>query len=427
MLVPVLGAAHLSSIAAPALLGFTITVPQFPGIGNTWIVAALFFAHIVIAEYSLGAITLAAGMEGYAVRSGSRFARRYAERAATSYYLIFSLGATFAVFVVVVLIGLWATEFGSLINTFLPLVALAFGLFFVLVPQLVWYRHSFGKMRPRLHLLLGVSVAAWQTLFMVLIVGIDSYLMTPVAGRTGFGDLINPSYLPLLVHRLIGNVSWTALLLAGVAALLARRSADPAEHEFQFWAARVNLRIGLLAALLMPVDGFVLVLVLHDTQLGYFDNLVGTFGNYMIAQEVLVGAILVGGNIALTGESGGFRRAGLGRLATVVVALGMVIACMPSAVIGPGILALRYVGLGVAVAVTALHLVLRWNPRGLVAQAVRGVTLRRSLVLIGVASMATALFMGYIKEQARGSYAIYGVLQQADAGGHFNAPGNLYP
>jgi cytochrome bd-type quinol oxidase subunit 1 len=426
----VIGAASPSTHALMAaatghLLGFTVTIPNFPGISDAWIVGGLFLAHIALAEFSVGAITLAAAMEGYGLRSGNPYARRYSKAAANSYYLVFSLGATFAIFAVVAMVGFFGNGIGTLINLFLPLVALAMGLFMVLAPLLVWYRNSFGRMRDRNHFLLGCCVAGLQTLFVVLIVGLDGFLITP--GSDSFASMLNPVYLPLLVHRLIGNVGWTALLLAGLATLLAWRSHDDAEHKFQFWAARVNLRIGLVATLLMPVDGFILVLVLHNVQLGYFDSLVGTFGNYMIAQEALVGAILVGGNIALAGERGGFRSSRSAQVATVLTAAGMLVACQPASVITPNILALRYVGLTLAVVVTAAHLGLRWNPRGLVTQAVRGVTLRRSLVLVGVASMATALFMGFIKEQARGDYVVYGVLTQASAHGPFLPPESNYP
>ena len=418
-----LPAAHGAAVAP--LLGFTVTIPTFPGIGDAWIVGALFLAHIALAEFSVGAITLAAAMEGYGLRSGNPDARRYARAAANSYYLVFSLGATFAIFAVVALVGLFGNGTGTLVNRFLPLVGLAFGLFIVLAPLLVWYRNSFGRMRDRSHFILGCCVAAWQTLFVVLIVGLDGFLITP--DNASFASVLNPTYVPLLVHRLIGNVGWTALLLAGLATLLARRSSDGEEHRFQFWAARVNLRIGMVATLLMPIDGFILVLVLHNVQFGYFDSLVGTYGNYMIAQEVLVGAILVGGNIALAGERGGFRSSRIAQAATLLTALGMVVACLPASVITPSILALRYVGLALAVVITALHLAWRWNPSGLLIQAVRGVTLRRSLVLVGVASMVTALYMGFLKEQARGNYVVYGVLTQTSAHGRFLPPTSDYP
>jgi cytochrome bd-type quinol oxidase subunit 1 len=407
------------------LLGFSVTIPNFPGIPDAWIVGGLFLAHIALAEFSVGAITLAAAMEGYGWRSGNSFARRYARAAANSYYLIFSLGATFAIFAVVAMVGFFGNGIGTLVNRFLPLVGIAMGLFIILAPLLVWYRNSFGRMRDRHHFLLGCCVAALQTLFVVLIVGLDGFLITPQ--NASFASVLNPAYVPLLVHRLIGNVGWTALLLAGLATLLARRSSDAEEHRFQFWAARVNLRIGLVATLMMPIDGFILVLVLHNVQIGYFGNLVGTYGGYMIAQEALVGAILVGGNIALAGERGGLRSSRVAQVATVLTTVGMVVACLPASVITPDILALRYVGLGAAVLVTAVHVVSRWNPSGLLIQAVRGVTLRRSLVLVGVASMVTALYMGFIKEQARGQYVVYGVLTQSSSHGRFLPPESNYP
>ncbi len=412
-------------MTAAHLLGFSVTIPSFPGIPDAWIVGGLFLAHIGLAEFSVGAVTLAAAMEGYGWRSGNAFARRYARAAANSYYLVFSLGATFAIFAVVAMVGFFGNGIGLLVNRFLPLMGIAMGLFIVLAPLLVWYRNSFGRMRDRNHFLLGCVVAALQTLFVVLIVGLDGFLITPQ--NANLASVLNPAYVPLLVHRLIGNVGWTALLLAGLATLLAWRSKDAEEHRFQFWAARVNLRIGLVATLMMPIDGFILVLVLHNVQIGYFDNLVGTYGGYMIAQEALVGAILIGGNIALAGERGGLRSSRLAQAATLLTTAGMVIACLPASVITPSILALRYIGLGAAVVITALHLVSRWNPSGLLIQAVRGVTLRRSLVLVGVASMVTALYMGFIKEQARGQYVVYGVLTQSSSQGRFLPPESNYP
>ena len=181
-------------LATAHLLGFSITIPTFPGIGDAWIVGALFLAHIALAEFSVGAITLAAAMEGYGLRSGSPDARRYARAAANSYYLVFSLGATFAIFAVVALVGLFGNGTGTLVNRFLPLVGLAFGLFIVLAPLLVWYRNSFGRMRDRNHFILGCIVAAWQTLFVVLIVGLDGFLITP--DNASFASVLNPTYVP---------------------------------------------------------------------------------------------------------------------------------------------------------------------------------------------------------------------------------------
>lgn len=404
------------------VLGFTVPVPNFPWLGNTLPVAILFLLHVAVAEYSVGAITLAAAMELRSVRGNSVFARRYAQSLGVSYYLVFSIGATFAVFAVVLLGGLWGRAIGELVNVLLPLIGVAFGLFFLITPLLVWYRVSFASMSPLAHGILGMVLAALQTVFVVLIVGLDAYLITPGNGGL-LGAALNPPYLPLLIHRLIGNVSWTALFLAGFAAVKSRRAIADEERAFQAWAARINLRIGLWTAAAMPVAGFALVEVLRSSQPGYFDNLVGSGGALMVVQEVLVGIVLVGGNLALGAESGRLRGNVLALAAAGICLAGMIVAALPAAVIPDGVLFIRYAGLGAAVLVTVIHLLLpRRRPL-----ATTVAPLRRSLVTVGLAALVTALFMGYIKEHARGDYAIYGELHQGDAHANFTPPGSLYP
>ncbi|MFN2451659.1 MAG: cytochrome ubiquinol oxidase subunit I [Candidatus Dormibacteria bacterium] len=410
-----------------------VASPSFPLVGNIVPIALLFSLHVLVAEYSVGAIQIAVAVEWWGGRRNSVRALRYARALGTSYYLLFSVGATLALFAVVLLTGLWPRETGELFNVFAPLVGLAFGLFLILTPLLVWYRISFGKMSPGRHALLGAAVAFWQTLFVVLIVGIDTYLMTPRHAGLLAASL-NAPYWPLLLHRLAGNLSWTALLLAAVAVFRLRGARQAAEREFQLWAARLNLRIGLLFALLMPVDGFILVEVLRHSQPGYFENLVGNNGLLMVVQELLVGVVLVGGNVALHAERPADSVGGdvLGWAATGLTVLGMVVAALPTVVLPAQASSARYLGLALASVATAAHLAVRRRitPR----DEVRGIQLPRlgaqgrgALVTIGLVSMVTAVYMGYIKEHARGDYAFYGELRQSAARGNFNPPPSAYP
>ncbi|MGH7722608.1 MAG: cytochrome ubiquinol oxidase subunit I [Candidatus Dormibacteria bacterium] len=417
------------------MLGLQITTPDFPGIGNNVSVGIVFLVHILIAEFSLGAITLAVGAEWHHVRTGDVRTARYARSLANSYYLVFSLGATFAVFAVVLLTGLWANEFGRLINKFIWLAAIAFGLFFVLAPLLVWYRNTFASMTQTRHAALGTAVLVLQTLFMVLIVGIDAYLINPVdAGLTE--PVFNPVYWPLLVHRLIGNVSWTALFCAAYAAVrLVGSRGDAPERAFQSWAARVNLRIGLLTGLLMPVVGFALIEIIRQSEPGYFDNLLsGGTAAFMVAQECLVGAMFIGGNIALASEDGGPRLwSTSSRLVIALTVVGMTLAALPSGVLGGDLNALRYWGLGVATMLTAAHTVSRLRGRShrqddslRVTGSVSRIG-RNAVVTVGTVAVVTSLLMGYIKEHARGDYAVYGELRQVDAHQQYQPNQSLYP
>lgn len=417
------------------MLGLQVTTPDFPGIGNNVPVGIIFLIHIAIAEFSLGAITLAIAAEWHHVRTGDPRTARYARSLANSYYLVFSLGATFAVFAVVLLTGLWANEFGQLVNRFLWLVALAFGLFFLLAPLLVWYRNTFASMGAQRHAILGTAVATLQTLFMVLIVGMDAYLINPVdAGLTE--PVFNPVYWPLLLHRLTGNISWTALFCAAYAATrLWRGAGDDAERSFQSWAARVNLRVGLLFALLMPIEGFVLIEMIRQSEPGYFDNLLsGGTAAFMVAQECLVGALFIGGNIALASEDGASREWSIGSWAAIGLSLvGMTVAAMPSGVLGDSLNPLRYWGLGIAMLATAVHLGTRLRGRTRRQDDALRVTGsasrigRNALVTIGTVAVVTTLLMGYIKEHARGDYGIYGELRQVDAHQPYNPAPGLYP
>jgi hypothetical protein len=417
------------------VLGLQVTVPDFPGIGNNAPVGILFLIHILIAEFSLGAITLAVAAEWHHVATGDARTGRYARSLANSYYLVFSLGATFAVFAVVLITGLWGREFAELVNKFVWLVAMAFGLFFLLAPLLVWYRNSFTSMRPGRHATLGTAVFALQTLFMVLIVAIDAYLINPAnAGLTE--PVFNPVYWPLLLHRLAGNISWTALFCAAYAAVRLRGGrGDPAERSFQSWAARVNLRIGLLFGLLMPVVGFVLIEMIRQSEPGYFDNLLnGGTAAFMVAQECLVGFMFIGGNIALATEDGGPGEWPLASRAAIAISVaGMTLAALPSVVLGSNLNVLRYWGLGAATGVTAAHTLMRLRGRRLRQDDSLRVTGsasrigRNAVVAVGTVAVVTSLLMGYIKEHARGDYAVYGELRQVDAHQPYQPTQSLYP
>jgi len=423
------------------LLGLNVPLPEWPVTGNYIPVGVLFGLHILIAEYSLGAITLASAMELIGVRSGAERHFRYARALGNSYYLVFSLGATWAVFAVMAIAGLWGQVWGVLMNRFFLTVAIAFGLFLVLAPLLVWWRNSFGKMRAGRHALLGVAVLFWQTLFMVLIVELDAFNITPA--RTGLlQSTLNPAYIPLLLHRLIGNVSWTALFLAGFAVLRMMRSADEGQRWFQSWAARVNLRIGMITGVLMPVGGFALVETLKQTQAGFFDNLVSGSAAYLfIIQAVLLGVVFVGSNVALAWERPGARGPdALGRAAVLLSFVGFALGVLPSQLLTGQAYWVRYAGIGAGVLVTFVHVMARTVPRRqrlalrpAPAPGARTVLpyeasplARRAVVVVGVVAMGLAVYMGYMKEEARNPYSVYGELTQQQAHQQWN-PQGIYP
>ncbi|MBV8444443.1 MAG: hypothetical protein JOZ92_00845, partial [Candidatus Dormibacteraeota bacterium] len=64
------------------MLALQVTQQQFPGLGNSLPVAVLFLLHISVAEFSVGAITLASAFEWRGLLAGDPRAMRYSRAAA---------------------------------------------------------------------------------------------------------------------------------------------------------------------------------------------------------------------------------------------------------------------------------------------------------------------------------------------------------
>ncbi len=111
----------------------------------------------------------------------------------------------------------------------------------------------------------------------------------------------------------------------------------------------------------------------------------------------------------------------------------MTFAALPSSVLGGNLNSLRYWGLGIATAVTAVHTVSRLRGRRQrqdnslrVTGSVSRIG-RNAVVAVGTVAVVTSLLMGYIKEHARGDYAVYGELRQVDAHQPYQPTQSLYP
>jgi hypothetical protein len=144
--------------------------------------------------------------------------------------------------------------------------------------------------------------------------------------------------------------------------------------------------------------------------------------------------MFIGGNIALASEDGGPREWSMGSRGAIGFSVaGMTLAALPSAVLGGDLNVLRYWGLGTATVVTATHTLSRLRGRrGAQDDSLRvtgSVTRigRNAVLTVGTVAVVTSLLMGFIKEHARGDYAVYGELRQVDAHQPYHPTQSLYP
>jgi len=394
-----------------------------PLIGNRWAVGGAFLTHVVFGSFTMGTLLLSPTFEWIGDRRGDARWTRLARGLGEVNVRIFSIGATLAGFAVVFLTALYPRFFIPLFEMFFWPMLGAFMIWFPAIACLYIYVHNWDRMRERhrgRHVALGYAAAFFDHVFLFLIVGVDSYLLTPGGGASAF---FNASYLPELLHRVNGNVSWASFFIAGVLAVMSALDRSEEDRAFHLWATRLGVVLGVATLLLQVPLGFFFAESVKSASPGAFDySFRGNFAWLWLVQGALLSVLLVGSNVYFTLT----RRTPLGNaLVGVTLVLG-VLTVMPSAVYPHGLFWLRYVALGVILAASLVHLLLWRRARGGgAAEARRGA--RATLAVVAVSAVSIFLLMGVIRTTARGDYTIYGKQREVDSFGQYNPPAGQYP
>ena len=386
-----------------------VPTPSIPFLSNKWAVGGFFLVHVAFGSFTMGTLVLGPTFELIGRRRASAPLLRYARWLADINLRIFSIGATLAGFAVIFLLGLYGRFFVQLVTMFWIPFLIAFLIWFPAIAALYAWSHYWDRMAPsRLHIALGYTAAAMDHIFLFMIVGIDSYLLTP--GSAGTGAFFNPSFFIELAHRFVGNISWASFLLGGIAAVLAGVSGNAIDRDYFSWAARVGVLTGFLTLVPQVVLGFVFAEVIHHAQPAAFDySFEGSQSWLWLVQTGLLSLLLLATNFYFTRS----RPTRIGRIALAAVLVLGVASDLPAAVYGPRMFWLRYVAIGLVVLVTAAHW-LRWREAATLAVAWRP-SAAAALAAGGVAALALLLVMGVIRTTARDPYIVYGEIPQSQS------------
>ncbi len=389
------------------LSAFPVPQPRLPfgTLGAEIAIGAVFLIHIVVVGFILGSSAIMPFMElAGRRRGGDEHCLRYSKTLAHAILYLYSFGATWAVFAVVLLTGLYGRLIGTLLNLLLLPLTIAFASFFVGIPLLLVYVYRWDKMNPRLHLAVGFIFAAIQFLFLFMIVQLDSYALTPGTAVNAAHSMFSPSYWPLLFHYAGATLSWAALFLAAVAVWRGRRAKTEAEAIYQRWAARINFEIGSIFLMAQPITGFLLADTIKTAAPGTFDNLfIFGSGSMFVGQVVLLAIVVLGANWVFWRHNQEVAESGPAATLTVVALLGMAGVALPASVIPQQVVLLRYVALLIAFLATAANLVLYIRS----LRQAGALTLRispaasRGIVVVGLAAAILSIYMGVIKENAK--------------------------
>jgi cytochrome bd ubiquinol oxidase subunit I len=233
---------------------------EIPGIGKEVVIAVLAQSHIFHAAFIGGILLIASTSEYLAVLTKQPKYDRFAKGAAIITVLIFAVGSSIAITFVLALITLYPVFWSYVQNIlFWALFAEAFMFVGEIILIYAWYV-SWDKLayRKKLHVVIGFMAAMLVVAQITFINVVGSYLLTPslASADNVAATYLNPTFLPLNMHRFVGNISFAGFLVAGAAGLLYLRSTRVGDREFYDWMGHWGLVWGFGFLLLQPFIGY---------------------------------------------------------------------------------------------------------------------------------------------------------------------------
>ncbi len=285
------------------------TVRTFFGLNPrnvVWFVAQM---HLLFAAFVLGVPLFAVIVEFIGWRTGDhrydKLAHEFTRLLAAAFAMTAALGGLLAF----TLFGLYPQFSTYFVRIFAPSMYVYAGFFFVETALLYLYYNSWSRLQGRkgLHITLGVLLNVSGTALVFIGNAWASYMMSPVgfdeSGTfvgTTMEAVTNPLWMPLNIHRLLGNIVFGGFVVGAYAAvkfLSARTTEERAHYD---WMGYVGNFIGLAALIPLPFAGYYLGREIYSTSPIMGNNMMGgAFSWTFIMQAMLVGMLFILGNYYL--------------------------------------------------------------------------------------------------------------------------------
>ncbi len=253
---------------------------DFPYTGNrtaVWVVANL---HILFAAFILGAPIFVVVAEWLGYKNNDPKYDRLAKEVIKVTVILYSMTALTGGLFLFVLLGTYPDFSTWLIQHFFLVFAVIYPLLFILETIILYtYFYSWDSMKGPLkgrHIALGILLNIVGTATLFVIDGPTSFMNTPAKAAEGvslvefvsnaglWDKMANFSWMPLNLHRLVGNVTFGGFIAGLIAAYMFMRSKTDEERSYYDWMGFVGNMIGVGALLLLPFMGYLLAYELCD-------------------------------------------------------------------------------------------------------------------------------------------------------------------
>lgn len=265
------GVAYAQAPSAPPV--------EFPYTGNrtaVWIVAQL---HILFAGFILGAPIFVVISEWLGYRKQDPRYDRLAKEVTKVTVILYSMTALTGGLFIFVLLATYPQFTTWLINHFFLIFAVIYPLLFI-GETIVLYMYFYtwdawkGEKKAR-HIALGVLLNLIGSITLFVIDAPTSFMNTPVraegispaeflATASLWDKVFNYSWMPLNLHRLVGNVTFGGFVAGLIAAYMFMGAKKDEERAYYDWMGFVGNMIGVGALLFLPFMGYLLAYELCD-------------------------------------------------------------------------------------------------------------------------------------------------------------------
>lgn len=394
-------------------------------------IATLTLSHIQFAAFLIGLFCLGVTMELFGMLSPENRPRfdGLARSLGRTAIIIYSTGAVLAIIFVLVFALTFPTFWYIVVrDNFWALFLEAITFVLTILYLFPWY-YTWDALAgfKWVHLSLGLALIVVAELQQAMIDVVAGFMLTPVPPEDLLRVFLNPTSIPLDMHRLVGDVSFAGFVVAGYAAYRTLRAREPESRSYFDWVGSVGMVAGLGFLFLQPAVGIAYVEEIRANSPGAF-NVMMRGGNawlfLVLATSVSILFFLSVLYMALQVRKSGRRGGGpLIGLLIVVVLSGLLL--VQPRVVGPsqyyfwanwvnplGSMQpwkyIAFAGLTLA-AIVALITYLGSQRRGLRwGQMERGGrSAQYALVALAVLASGTMIWMGYIRESSRAPFLIY--------------------
>ncbi len=253
---------------------------DFPYAGNrtaVWFVANL---HILFAAFILGAPIFAVVSEWLGYKNNDPKYDRLAKEVTKVTVILYSMTALTGGLFIFVLLGTYPDFTTWFIQHFFMVFAVIYPLLFI-AETIILYTYFYtwdslkGEKKAR-HIALGVLLNIVGTVTLFVIDGPTSFMNTPAESAEGMSifetvasmnlwdKIANYSWMPLNLHRLVGNVTFGGFIAGLIAAYMYMGAKSDEERSYYDWMGFVGNLIGVGALLLLPFMGYLLAYELCD-------------------------------------------------------------------------------------------------------------------------------------------------------------------